>query len=110
MKRKTTRTISSCTIPTPRVERELGADLGKLLVLVDRELFNWIHDNPPLSLPSRQHIWAGASGILLGHFLDPKKDRHMWKVLVTLNEGVQHGKCVEWVMDAKLFKRGWNEA
>lgn len=54
-------------------------------------------------MPDVKAAMEGASGIFLEFVQDPKKGKHLWKMLVTL----RNGHVVIWTLNAKLFKRGW---
>lgn len=91
-----------------------GRDVGDLLFLWNRENHisvarqnDWAKRyKGPASLTAiydPQSTKEGCPGIFLEFIQDPKKGKHLWKVLVTL----RNGNCVVWTIDAKLFKRGW---
>ncbi len=97
--------MTHTTTPSGTDDREVG----DLLFLWNREghieasyTSTW---RPPVSTkcPDVKATDEGASGVFLEFIQDPKKGKHLWKVLVTL----RNGHVVIWTINAKLFKRGW---
>jgi hypothetical protein len=91
-----------------------GRDVGDLLFLWNREghieagratdaARRWNIPGGLTKVVEATSTKEGCPGVFLEFVQDPKKGKHLWKVLVTL----RNGNCVVWTIDAKLFKRGW---
>lgn len=102
------------TTPTKPLDSTPDADfdreVGDLLFLWNRQghvKASWAASpyggGGPTRVPDVKAAMEGASGIFLEFVQDPKKGKHLWKMLVTL----RNGHVVIWTLNAKLFKRGW---